>query len=476
MNTVVCLKTKQPERFKRAAHLEKEWKNLCTAFLPLAPEKSIWRYSRPASPDSPHQGWKLHVSATILNAGRILRAVAPFLNDRKVQFKAPSSLFELMKLNAGIFYGYNQIGKFITIYPATDNEAVCLAENLHKLTLKFGAPSVPFDFRFRRNSNVFYRFGVFRAPCSKLPDQTPGAFLITPDNQRIPDKCNSGDELPEWAANPFKPGKSISSSKKNPLQTTYSVFRALTQRGKGGVYLAFRGENLCVIKEGRKNGETDWTGGDGFTRIKNEERVLKNLLARQIQVPQVFDSFRLESNFYLVTEYFSGLNLRKLISDQKLMPSEALGYGVQLAEILARIHSSGWVWRDCKPENIIVSEQGVIRVFDFEGACRAGSREPLIWRTPDYTPPEAVDKSYQTANFAEDLYALGKTLFLLIEGYLPKSRRKPDLLVKRRGIPSQIKQIINKLLDENPAQRPAARQIAEALKIFSAKVPSLVSN
>ena len=120
--------------------LRRRWAELCRSYLPLRPEGSIWRYSRGLLPCDPEQGWKLHVPATVLTAGEVLGAVAPLLKSRGVLYKATATLDELDKLNSGVHYGYSQVGKFLTVYPRTDEEAVLLARGLDRLTRGMEAP------------------------------------------------------------------------------------------------------------------------------------------------------------------------------------------------------------------------------------------------------------------------------------------------------------------------------------------------
>src|SRR5262245_42283843 len=94
---------------------QREWQRLCDTYLPIRSNRSIWRLSRKRNGDDPSQGWKLHVSATILSACSIFRAIAPYLKRRNISFKAPKSLAELQKINAGIFYPFSQVGKFVTV-------------------------------------------------------------------------------------------------------------------------------------------------------------------------------------------------------------------------------------------------------------------------------------------------------------------------------------------------------------------------
>src|SRR5207253_6517940 len=127
---------------------QRSWDELCAEYLPFTDGDSIWRYSRTSGEGDLDQGWKLHVSATILNAPQILGRIAPLLIDCGVQFKAARSLDDVVNLNSGLHDAYSQVGKIITIYPRHDDEAVHLAKSLHKRTYRFKAPAVPFDLRF----------------------------------------------------------------------------------------------------------------------------------------------------------------------------------------------------------------------------------------------------------------------------------------------------------------------------------------
>src|SRR5260370_32337053 len=125
--------------------LEEEWQVLCERYLPFNPGRGVWRFNRFASPDDPPQGWKLHISATITSANKLFKKVAPLLSRSDVLFKAPRTLEELGKINSGLHYGFSQIGKFITVFPANTEDAVALANKLHRLTRNLPSPAVPYD-------------------------------------------------------------------------------------------------------------------------------------------------------------------------------------------------------------------------------------------------------------------------------------------------------------------------------------------
>jgi len=261
----------------RESRLHEEWQQLCELHLPVSHDGSPWRYHLKESNGQPAQGWKLHISATVLNAGRVLRRVAPLLGERGVQFKAPRSLRDVIRLNSGMSEGYSQVGKIITVYSRTTDEALQLASRLHALTLRMAAPSIPFDLRYKLSSNVYYRFGGFQPIEIKLPNGKTTFALRGPSGELIPDDRQV--PKPDWVTDPFEgfKEKRKKPTTLNPIASRYRIIKAIVQRGKGGVYQAVdltgAKPRLCLIKEGRRFGEVSWDGRDGNKRIKNEDIV-----------------------------------------------------------------------------------------------------------------------------------------------------------------------------------------------------------
>ncbi len=246
--------------------LQDDWERLSAKYLPVGHPNSLWRYSRPADSLDLDQGWKLHISATILNATDVLLRISPFLQAHSVRFKAPLSLGELHRLNCGLFYGYSQVCKFITVYPRSTEEALFLARNLEELTKGIAAPSVPFDLRYRPGSCVYYRYGSFKHLEVQNSDGSTTAALRTPDGKLVPDERESEIGYPSWVKDPFikNDNDGFVAGEESLLGTTFRAFQALSQRGKGGVYKAFdlstSPARICLLKEGRAHGELGWNG------------------------------------------------------------------------------------------------------------------------------------------------------------------------------------------------------------------------
>jgi hypothetical protein len=425
-----------------------KWNSLCKRYLPIHEGESIWRYSRADNVQLPEQGWKLHVSATILSANKTLSRVAPYLKQQDVLFKAPCSLEELEKLNAGLFYGYSQVGKFITVYPRSDSEAVFLALELDRLTRGLPAPVVPFDYQFGPESNVFYRYGSFSR---RMSDNSKDA-ISDPDGNLTID-CREQTTPPSWVANPFATSEFVSGkASSNLLDTPFRVIRSLSQRGKGGVYegVDFRVDppRRCIIKQGRVVGEVGWNGKDGAWMVKKEAEILRKLAKAGVDVPETYLTFKLNNHFYLVMEQINGETLQAFLEKRKkrLPVSQVVALAKHIWELLRQIHNAGWIWMDCKPANLIVTPEGRLRPIDFEGACGLNSSESTYWQTRNFMRPV---EGNQRPSRSDDLYAFGVTCYFLLTGRMPENGKSNRIATWRASVPSVLQNLIERLLNSD---------------------------
>lgn len=433
--------------FKRAQRHKRRWENLCARFLPFAPENSPWRLNRAARKNDPAQGWKLHISATVPDACDVFAAVAGFLTREDVQFKAPRSLDDLADLNCGLRHGYTQIGKFITVYPKNERHAVLLAKKLHRLTVKYAAVTVPFDNCFLPQSSVFYRYGAFATMEMTGEDGKIHPALINPAGESVFD--DRYRPYPEWISDPFvqRRVKTETNVAAKPFFADFKVFRAITQRGKGGTYHAIdfsvQPPRLCILKEGRKNGELTWSGQDGFSLVENEFEVLNSLRMTYRNAPQPFSSFETDGNFYMLTECVEGVSLNNLLKPRRrrFPIKQTVWFAFQIAQIIEEIHQAGWIWNDCKPANLIVTKNKTLRPIDFENAYRINQSAPFAWKT------EGFSSKYRKADGrADDLFALGAVIYFLLTGRLYDEKNVVSINKLRRGVPKSFCEITEQLL------------------------------
>ncbi|GJM79500.1 hypothetical protein HMSSN139_19960 [Paenibacillus sp. HMSSN-139] len=103
----------------------------------------------------------MHISATILNAIEIFQRISGVLRNFEVVFKGPKSILELKKLNCGLYYGYSQVGKCFTVYPKNFEQALEIANQIVSVTKGLYGPTIPYDFKFKEKSIVYFRYGAF---------------------------------------------------------------------------------------------------------------------------------------------------------------------------------------------------------------------------------------------------------------------------------------------------------------------------
>jgi tRNA A-37 threonylcarbamoyl transferase component Bud32 len=456
--------------------LETDWKQLCAVYLPIYHENSFWRFSCQWPPAHPEQGWKLHISATLLSASKTLATIGPFLRAHHILFKAPVSLLELKKMNCGLFYGFSQVGKCFTIYPQSTEQALALASMLDNLTEGMPGPSVPYDLPLRDGSCVYYRYGAFRAIDIETSEGTRVVAIRTPSGELYPDRREPGSATPNWVKNPFVEQKTLRekrSPEKDFLQEGILAYEAISQRGKGGVYRALdvntRPARLCILKEGRKHGEVDVDRRDGYWRVRNEANVLSSLASAGVNVPKIYKTYEVQNHYYIAMEYIEGRNFQTVLLEKrnKITIREALSYGLQIARLLEKIHNGGWVWRDCKPLNLLLTEEGMLRPIDFEGACSLADADPSPWGSSGYLPLEWLKESPTGSRKQQDLYALGATLYQLFSGRIPVEPPFVPIGSLRRHIPPSVRKLISVLLHENPCARPDAHIVAHILESAS---------
>jgi len=184
----------------------------------------------------------------------------------------------------------------------------------------------------------------------------------------------------------------------------------------------------------------------------------------------------------LVMEYVEGKNLARLVEEKGPLPlEEACDYTRQAALGLQYAHELGMVHRDIKPQNLMVTGKGQLKILDFGLAGFTGERDESqaagygsTIGTPNYMAPEQAQDAH-SADIRADIYSLGCTLYFLLTGKSPfpnnSTNRKaagketPRLLAQLRPhLPVGLLQVLEKMLAREPGQRystPAA--VAQAL-------------
>ncbi len=197
--------------------------------------------------------------------------------------------------------------------------------------------------------------------------------------------------------------------------------------GEGSYSIVFRGwdqedKKRVAIKELKSLGMTKEEADEAHRLFFNEINILKDL--RHSGIPRVFDFFIFEGRHYMVMEWVEGENLEEMLERKgRISQDEALEYMKKLTNVLCYLQGTlkRVIYRDIKPSNIIVNENGSLKLIDF-GISRYYSPEKKkdthILGTPGYAPPEAYSGNEQT-DFSADIYSLGATFYHLTTGEDP---------------------------------------------------------
>lgn len=259
----------------------------------------------------------------------------------------------------------------------------------------------------------------------------------------------------------------------------YEILAEVGQGGMGSVYRA-RDQELdeeVAIKTLKPQFVSDATLVE---RFKQEIR-----LARRLTHPNIVRTHDLgqwRGVYYLTMEYVEGITVRHLIDTRgRLGISAALAVAGQLAEALSAAHAQGIVHRDVKPQNLLLDDDGALKVMDF-GVARLAERTStlteagLVVGTPSYMPPEQL--LAEKVDARSDLFAVGVVLYECLTGTLPFEAQSPvsliaKLLHEEPPMPSALNdeispalsQLVLQLLAKRPDDRvQTAVELAEQLR------------
>jgi len=445
----------------------------------------------------PDQGWKLHVSATPTSAVEVLESALDVLLAEGVRFKVVQSLSLLCALNSGVF-GTSQMGKFLTVYPSDDDQAVRLAVELDTATRGLRGPRVPTDRVLRPGSLVHYRYGAMvRRPESTDADDASGLNDLLDTAGRLTNDVRLDYyEVPvAGIVDPFEAAGVRVAPPGRPrfLDGRFFVTDALALSARGGVFRAVdvsvSPPRVCLLKESWHDVGLDPYGRDARDWASNEERVLTRH-ADEALMPRCYGSFDVDGDRYLAIEFIDGQPLDKVLNDIQgvedgLDAGEVVAIGAATGAALARLHELGLVFRDFKPANVIRTPEGDHRLIDFgiAYAYRDDTSPPLSTGTPPFYPQEQYDG--EPPRPTDDVFGWGAVLYHLAGGEdsfadMPKGRdlQKPfprrPLAEIRPSFPAALAAVIDRAVSWDRADRYPTMD--EALAALAEAAATLVPN
>lgn len=287
--------------------------------------------------------------------------------------------------------------------------------------------------------------------------------------------------MAEFATNPETPNTTPEVDLSGRKLGDYQLLRRLGRGGMAEVWLAEQValKRQVAIKVLRSDLSTD----DMYIkRFRIEAQAAAQLV--HAHIVQIHDVGCIEGIHYIAQEYVQGQNLREYMVKHG-PPELKLSVSIirQVASALHKASEAGIVHRDIKPDNIMLTRAGEVKVADFGLARISGDGEGLnltrvgmTMGTPLYMSPEQVEG--RVLDSRSDIYSFGVTCYHMLAGSPPfrgetalsvavqhlKSRPEP-LESIRPDLPSGLCRIVHKMLSKEPGQRHAApREILRELR------------
>ena len=219
----------------------------------------------------------------------------------------------------------------------------------------------------------------------------------------------------------------------------------------------------------------------GLARFKREVAILSAI--RHPAVPRILDWGMESGQLYFVAELVRGSDLRALANAGTTFDvARAVEIAALVADALSIAHEHGIIHRDVKPHNIMLGEDGSVRLLDFGIARGAGIDMKTITATgalvgtPEYMSPEQFDTN--RVDLRSDVYSLGVVLFELLTGHRPyigdtplsiamrhKMDAPPSPRAIRKEIPMWLERAVLRCLEKDPARRfQTAADLARELR------------
>ncbi|MGW6985219.1 class IV lanthionine synthetase LanL [Streptomyces sp. NPDC054932] len=399
----------------------------------LQPTES-WCFARPPGRTVRRKhGWKLHVSATPLSAALVLARSAEVLTRRTASFKFAVDLDRVTRLG-DVWHDRGTGGKFITVYPEDDDHFRVLAGELDSATAGLSGPRILSDRPVRPGSLVFFRYGQFTGDTVLTDDGVLEPWMTGPDGSRIKDERAAGFVFPPWAAYPFPGGPDAPATAAAPvlLGGRFKVLRAVRHANKGGVYRAVdeRTGREVIVKHARAHVGARLDGTDVRDRLRDEARMLERLAPLGV-TPGRLHLFEEQGDLFLAEELVPGQTLHQWQSARAREggpdPDEAAAMVSRVVTLLRTVHEAGFVIRDFKPHNVMVTPAGEVRLIDTEYVTEAGQERAPAY-TRGFAAPEvralglhaSPAESARVAGPEADRFSLGVVLFSLLTDLDPR--------------------------------------------------------
>jgi serine/threonine protein kinase len=253
-------------------------------------------------------------------------------------------------------------------------------------------------------------------------------------------------------------------------RTIRGKYKLIDERGQGSFAMVYIARDLSnnMLYAVKILHLTHSSNNDIIERFKREAHILEKI--SDPHIVQIVD-YGVENNLYfIVMDHIDGRSLKDhIVASSRLEPQRAVEYALQITQGLETADKQGVVHRDIKPQNIIITNKGVVKITDFGLAISMDSptitHSNEIMGTLYYASPEQLENAH-LVDIRSDLYSLGAVLFEMISGRPPfggnilmeiaekhKYEPVPSLCQLRPDIPVELDRLVQKAMAKSPSQR-----------------------
>lgn len=262
------------------------------------------------------------------------------------------------------------------------------------------------------------------------------------------------------------------------ISDRYQIIKSIGEGGMANVYLAY--DTILDRNVAVKVLRGDLANDEKFVRRFQREALSASSLSNP-NIVEVYDVGEDNGEYYIVMEYVEGKHLKALLKKRgKLTVPEVIDIALQITNGLSVAHDSYIIHRDIKPQNILILENGLIKITDFGIAVAMNATQLTqtnsVMGSVHYLPPEQA--SGKGATLQSDIYSIGILMYELLTGKLPfrgdnaveialKHLKEPMPSIRDElpDIPQSVENIILRATAKNPKNRYSdAREMHEDLK------------
>ena len=255
-------------------------------------------------------------------------------------------------------------------------------------------------------------------------------------------------------------------SKGQKINDRYEIIKTIGEGGMANVYLA--NDTILDRKVAIKVLRGDLSNDEKFIRrFKREALSVSNL--SHPNIVEVYDVGEEDGNYYIVMEYIEGKTLKQLLQKRgALTLNEVIDIMTQLTDGLAHAHEAYIIHRDIKPQNIMIEDNGLVKITDFGIAMALNSSQLTqtnsVMGSVHYLPPEQANGKGSTVK--SDIYSLGILMYELLTGSVPfkgdtaveialkhMKEKIPSIRKQNPTIPQSVENIVLKATAKNPKNR-----------------------